>query len=92
MDQIERQTAQADFWQDKEKAGEAMARLKALKRRYEPWSKLRTDYDDLMEIWRLALEEKDESLEPELRSTWEGLEKKYDELKLLELLGEETDA
>ncbi|HTZ53278.1 MAG TPA: peptide chain release factor 2 [Spirochaetia bacterium] len=92
IDQIERQTAQADFWQDKEKAGEAMARLKALKRRYEPWSKLRTDYDDLMEIWRLALEEKDESLEPELRSTWEGLEKKYDELKLLELLGEETDA
>jgi peptide chain release factor 2 len=92
IDEIEKQTGQPDFWQDKEKAGEAMARLKALKRRYEPWSKLRSDYDDLMGIWRLALEEKDESLEPDLRSSWEGLEKKYGELKLLELLGEETDA
>ena len=29
--EIEKQTAQADFWQDKEKAGEALSRLKSLK-------------------------------------------------------------
>ncbi len=69
-----------------------MSRLKALKRRYEPWAKLRSDYHDLQGIWRLALDEKDESLEPDLRASWEGLEKKYGELKVLELLGGDNDS
>ena len=90
--QIEKQTAEPGFWQDKERAGEALSRLKTLKRRYEPWEKLRADFDDLNGIWRLASEENDESLEGELRSTWEGLEKRYGELKSLQLLSEENDA
>ena len=92
IDEIEKKTAEPDFWQDKEKAGESLARLKTLKRRYEPWAKLRSDFDDVMEMWRLALEEKDESLEAELISSWEGLEKKYGDLKIVELLGGENDA
>ena len=90
--EIEKQTAQADFWQDKEKAGEALSRLKSLKRRFDPWAKLKSDFDDLKGIWRLALEEKDESLEPDLRTNWEGLEKRYGELKVLELLGGDNDS
>jgi peptide chain release factor 2 len=89
--EIEKQTGLPDFWQDKEKAGEALARLKSLKRRYEPWEKLRADFDDLKEIWGLAVAEKDESLEADLKKSWEGLEKRYGDLKVLELLGEETD-
>ena len=92
IEEIEKQTAQPDFWQDKEKAGEALARLKTLKRRFEPWAKLRTDFDEVMEMWRLAMEEKDESLETELRASWEGLEKKYGDLKVIELLGGENDS
>jgi peptide chain release factor 2 len=41
---------------------------------------------------RLAAEENDESLEPELRSGWAELEKRYGELKVLELLSDENDA
>jgi peptide chain release factor 2 len=89
---LETETARPDFWQDKEKAGEALGRLKALKRRYEPWEKLRGEFDDLAEIWRLSVEEKDESMEAELRRTWEALEKRYGELKVLELLGDENDS
>ena len=89
---IETKTAAADFWADKEKAGQVLARLKELKRRYEPWERLRTEYQDLADMWRLALDEEDESLEEDLRGTWETLTKKYAELKVLELLGEETDA
>jgi len=90
--EIEAQTAQPDFWQDKEKAGAALTRLKALKRRYDPWVKLRADIDDLVEIWRLAVEEKDESLEAELRGNWESLDRQYGQLKVLELLGGENDS
>ena len=38
------------------------------------------------------MEEKDESLEAELRASWEGLEKTYGDLKVIELLGGENDA
>ncbi len=89
---IEKQTADADFWQDKEKAGVALSRLKSLKRRFEPWEKLRADFGDLTDMWHLASEEKDESLEAELRGAWEALEKRYGELKTLELLSEENDS
>ncbi|MGA2974866.1 MAG: peptide chain release factor 2 [Spirochaetia bacterium] len=92
IEEIEKKTALQDFWQDKEKAGDALSRLKSLKRRHDPWAKLRSDFDDLMGIWRLALDEKDESLESDLRATWEGLEKQYGELKVLELLSGDNDA
>ncbi|MGA2612853.1 MAG: peptide chain release factor 2 [Spirochaetia bacterium] len=90
--EIEKQTAQPDFWLDKEQAGRVLSRLKELKGRYEPWEKLRSEYENLAEIWRMAVEEKDESLEEDLRRTWETLSKKYSELKVIELLGDETDA
>jgi len=77
---------------DKEQAGKTLSRLKELKGRYEPWDKLRSEFEDLEGIWRMAVEEKDESLEEDLKQTWENLSKKYAELKVLELLGEETDA
>ena len=69
-----------------------MARLKALKRRYEPWEKLRAEFEDLSGIWTMAVEEKDESLEDDLRRSWESLSRRFDELKVLELLGDENDA
>ena len=90
--EIEKQTAEPDFWQDKEKAGEALSRLKSLKRRYDPWAKLRADFDELKGIWTLAVEEKDESLDPDLQSGWAGLEKRFGELKVLELLGGDNDS
>ncbi len=90
--EIEQKTAQADFWLDKEKAGETLARLKVLKRRTEPWERLRADFSDLSGMYRLAAEERDDSLEDDLRRTCQALEESYAELKVLELLSEENDA
>ncbi|HVO40853.1 MAG TPA: peptide chain release factor 2 [Spirochaetia bacterium] len=92
IDRIEKETSQPDFWLDKEKAGEALSRLKDLKRRYEPWERLRAEFGDLQGIWGMAVEEKDESLEEDLRRSWETLSRKFDELKVLELLGDEADS
>ncbi len=90
--EIEEKTARADFWQNKESAGETLARLKALKRRYEPWERLRTEFRELEEMYRLAVEERDDSFEQELSHTCQSLEQRFAELKVLELLGEETDS
>jgi peptide chain release factor 2 len=90
--EIEKRTALPDFWQDKDGAGVALSRLKTLKRRFEPWEKLRAEFMELEEISRMALEEKDESLEEDLARTYQKLEGRYQEHKVLELLGDENDA
>ena len=87
-----RRRRSARFLAGQGKGGGGLARLKALKRRYDPWSKLRSDYDELKGIWRLAMEEKDESLEADLRASLEGLRKRYGELKVLELLGGDDES
>ncbi len=69
----------------------ALSRLKGLKRRYEPWEKLRAEWKDLSEIFAMAVAEKDESLEPDLQESYRKLSQKYADLNVIELLGEETD-
>ena len=68
-----------------------LGRLKALKRRYEPWQSLRSQFDDLVGIHHLAAEEGDASLEGELAVTCGKLESRYADLKVLELLSGEND-
>ena len=68
-------TAEADFWQDKEKAGEVSLPLKQLKRRDEPWescARISTN----CRIWGLAVDENDESLKWSCEKTWEGWSEK----------------
>jgi peptide chain release factor 2 len=63
-----------------------------LKKRYEPWENLRGRIAELEELFELASEEADQSLEAELRSGLADLEQEYARLRLLQLLGEEGDS
>jgi peptide chain release factor 2 len=65
--------------------------LKKLKKRYEPWESLRKELAELQELYQLAVEEEDQSLEPDIRRTLNELEQRYSRQKLLQLLGEEND-
>ena len=68
-----------------------LGRLKALKRRHDPWLGLRSEFDNLRGIHRLAAEEGDATLEEELTATCGKLESRYADLKVLELLSGEND-
>ena len=57
----------------------------------EPWEKLRGQYAELKELYDLALEEGDASLEPELGGRLEQMEGRVGELNLRELLSGEHD-
>jgi len=92
MAELEGQTADAEFWKSRENAESTLAVLKKLKKRYEPWEALRAQMAEQEELYHLAAEEKDQSLEPELRSGLEGLEQSFARLRLLQLLGEESDS
>ena len=92
MAQLEGQTADAEFWKNRESAESTLAVLKKLKKRYDPWQALRVRMDEQEQLYQLAMEEHDQSMEPELRRSLEGLEQDYARLKLLQLLGEESDS
>jgi peptide chain release factor 2 len=92
MRQLEGETSDPEFWKNREKAESTLGVLKKLKKSYEPWEALRGELADLAELHHLALEEGDQSLEPELRKTLSESEERYSQLKLLQLLGEENDS
>jgi peptide chain release factor 2 len=66
--------------------------LKRLKKRWEPWQALRARMSEQEQMHQLAVEEQDQSLEPELRRSLEELEQDFARLNLLQLLGEEGDS
>ena len=89
---MEVQTSDAEFWKNRESAESTLAVLKKLRRRWEPWQALRARMSDQEQMHQLAVEEQDQSMEPELRRSLEELEQDFAKLNLLQLLGEEGDS
>ena len=89
---MEAQTSDAEFWKNRESAEGTLAVLKKLRRRWEPWQALRARMSDQEQMHQLAVEEQDQSMEPELRRSLEELEQDFAKLNLLQLLGEEGDS
>ncbi len=90
-EKLEASSGKADFWENREKAEKAMARLKRLKSRYEPWRKLVAELEDVQALLSLALEAEEESMEAEVQKAIDSVSASYEKLRVLELLGEETD-
>ena len=84
LHKLERETENPDLWQDRERAESVLTRLKTLKRRVEPWKKLRADVADLVELYDLAVAEAEGGLEAELRATTTELARTCADLQLLE--------
>ena len=89
---MEVQTSDAEFWKNRESAESTLAVLKKLRKRWEPWQALRARMSDQEQMHQLAVEEQDQSMEPELRRSLEELEQDFAKLNLLQLLGEEGDS
>lgn len=66
-------------------------RLKKLKDKLEPWERLKQDLDDVEELYSLAVQESDESVDQEIRDSLADVERRFEELKTLELLGDQFD-
>jgi len=68
-----------------------LSELNRKKGRLDPWAELRKLYQDLVGLYELALEEKDQSFEEDIRRNLEQLERKYREARVIELFSEEHD-
>lgn len=65
--------------------------MNTLKKRYDPWKKLKDDVEELKELCSLAIEEDEASLAREIESNLKNQRKRYEQLRLFVLLGDEFD-
>ena len=68
-----------------------MGELKILRNRIDSWEGIKRSMDDLDEIYGMAVEEKDGSLEPEIRASLKDIGERFEKAVTLELMTGEAD-
>lgn len=92
IEELEGQSARDGFWNDVENSQRVQKRLKQLKSKAENYQRLCAQWDDLMTLCEMAIEENDDSMLPELQSDFSALEEHLEETRLGTLLTGEYDA
>ena len=93
-DELERLHAMAEapgFWDDPEKSQKATIRTKQLETKCTRFAKMCADWEDLMTICEMALEEDDDSMLEELEQGYEALEQQMESARLETLLTGDYD-
>ena len=92
IEELQRASEQEGFWNDVEKSQKSQKRLKNLQDKCNRYQGLCDQWNDLMTICEMALEEDDESMLPELQEEFEDFQSKLEETRLETLLTGEYDA
>jgi len=92
IQELEELTGGADFWSNREEAEKTLGRLNLIKNRFYPWRDAQKELEELKTLCELAMEEDDESLEPEIARSLESLQNEYERLRIRELLSDELDS
>ncbi len=91
--QLEQELNDPEIWNQRERANQVTRELKRIKSLTEPWLKARKEVDELAELYHLAAEEREESLEPEIVDSIRSLSSKVNSLETLSLYtGKNDDA
>ena len=62
VEKLEEESAQEGFWNDTENSQKVQKRISSLKNKIEKYDRLCTQYDDMLTICEMALEEDDDSM------------------------------
>jgi len=92
IDELEAQTADADFWADPTRSQAVLRELKLLRGKIGAYDKLLATYDDVLTLIEMATEENDTDLAKEAQSTADDFLAAYDALRVETLLSGEYDA
>jgi peptide chain release factor 2 len=88
---LEKELANADIWDDKEKAQSTINRLKSLRELTLPFQELQKSFDDLADLMELAEDENDEEIEKEILSDLESFSQGLGKLELRMMLSGKND-
>jgi peptide chain release factor 2 len=89
--ELEGRLADPGVWNDRDRAKEITTEVKKLKALTEPWIEMKREVSELAELYSLALEEGEETLEEEIKQKIAALALKADRLEKLSLFSGEHD-
>jgi len=89
---FEKELSNPEIWNDKDRAKQITREMKKIKRTIEPWVEAKREVDDLVELFNMALEEKEEELEPEIGDILQTLSVRIGDLERLSLFTGEHDS
>ena len=92
IEELEQASEMEGFWNNVEKSQKVQKRLKGLKTKVENYESLCTDWEDLMTICEMAIEENDDSMLEELTGSFDKFTKNLEATRLSTLLTGEYDA
>lgn len=90
--ELEEQAAQPDFWNDSENSQTITRRTSQLKAIVNSFERLKGQYEDLLTLLEMAIEEDDESVSDEIKSEFNSFKKALEAKKLETLLSGEYDS
>jgi peptide chain release factor 2 len=91
IDKLEAESAAEGFWNDLENSQKVLQKIKQLKSKVTNFKKLESRWEDMLALCQMAIEEKDESLLPELEAEYASFEKDLESARLATLLSGEYD-
>ena len=91
VEELEMKSAQPGFWDDPDASQKVVSRMGALKGKIEGFRTLESQWDDLITLCEMAIEENDESMLEELETGFSALDKGVADQKLQTLLTGEYD-
>lgn len=90
--ELEAQSADPNFWNDLENSSKVLQQVSQIKGKIASYTKMESEYEDLMTLIEIAMEEQDDSSLSEVQELYRSLSTYYEEQKLLTLLSGEYDA
>ncbi len=91
MEKLQSQIAQAGFWDNPDNAQKVVSQLSLLKSIVEPAEDLKSEIDDLKELFELAMDESDQNELRQLEEHLVKVEKLCDQIELTGLLSRPED-
>ena len=91
VDELEMKSAQPGFWDKPEESQKVVSRMGALKGKIEGYNNLHSQWEDLLTLCEMAIEENDESMLEELENGYAHVEEEMEKQKMSTLLTGEYD-
>lgn len=91
LDTLEKQTTDLNFWQDNEHSSVILKEITNIKSKTETYRQVKKELENIEELNQLLIEEKEESLEEDLKKSTKKLELEIEKLEINTLLAGKYD-
>lgn len=92
IEELEKEVAKEDFWNDQENSSKVLKEIKFLKNKVETYDNLKQDYEDLETLIEMGIEESEEEIITEVSNALKTFIGNYEELRIATLLSGEYDS